>query len=270
MAEAAGAHAFELNLHTMAPEVRTQDALAPVFEASACPIFTAYRRFDFSRREPKVLAPTDDLRIGLQLSLIPAGSAGFDMELDSFDPSIDSGGTPKEPWFNSDDGLRYSHNPNSPPREVSNDPVADRRQREVVEEARSLGGEVILSTHALTRLSGDAALSIGQLAKDRGADIVKIVRLCTTVEDSLETLQTNVLLARELPIPFVMMAMGEYGKITRPLAAIFGSLLVYCRESYSPDSFMEQPLIANARAVLENLDATITPRAARFLPPELR
>jgi hypothetical protein len=63
-----------------------------------------------------------------------------------------------------------------------------------------------------------------------------------------------------------MMGSGEYGKLTRPLAPLFGSLLVFCRNTYSPGSFLEQPLLRKARAVLENADATIAPRAAGFLP----
>ena len=73
-------------------------------------------------------------------------------------------------------------------------------------------------------------------------------------------------LRSELSIPFVMMGMGEYGKLTRPMAAMLGSLLVFCRVTYSPGSFYDQPLIRSARSVLENVDMTITARAMTFVP----
>jgi 3-dehydroquinate dehydratase len=263
LCEAEGAQAFELDLQVLPPEHRTAEALAPVFESTACPVFTAYRRYDQSNVEYESLAPGDDERIALMLDLLDHGSAGFDMELDTFDPH-------PGPWFLSDEGLRYSHDPCSPPREVTHDADADRRQRETIVEAQRRGGEVIASTHALTRLPVESALEIGRLAQSRGADAVKIVRLCTSRADAVETLAATVALADELSIPNVMMGTGEHGKLTRPLAPLFGSLLVFCRNTYSPGSFLEQPLIANARAVLENADATIARRAARFLPPELR
>ena len=52
--------------------------------------------------------------------------------------------------------------------------------------------------------------------------------------------------------------------------SLLGSCLVFCRQTYSPGSFLDQPLIRDARAVLEHADAEITPRALQFLPPELR
>lgn len=263
LAEAAGAQAFELDLQALPPEYRTPEALAPVFEATARPIFTAYRRYDTSSPEPLPLAPGEEKRIAAQLGLLAVGSAGFDMELDTFDPR-------PEPWPASDEGLRYSYDPASPPREVSPDPEADRRQRDVIAEAHARGGEVILSTHALTRLPAEEAVRVAKLAQDRGADLVKIVRLCVSDEDVVETLATTVALRRELRIPFVMMGQGEYGRLTRLMAPLLGSCLVFCRQTYSPGSFLDQPLIGTARAVLENVDTEVPARATRFLPSELR
>jgi hypothetical protein len=263
LAEAAGAHAFELDLQVLDPECRTGDRLAPVFESTVLPIFTAFRRYDPGASTLESLAPDDDERVGLQLELLGYGSAGFDLELDSFDPQ-------PGPWFSSDEGLRYSSNPSSPPREVSEQPGAIERQRAVIAAAHEAGGDVIASTHALTRLPVEACVRIGRLAEERGADMVKVVRLCTSYEDVVETLAATVAMRRSLGIPFVMMGMGEYGKLTRQLAPQLGSALTFCRQTYSPGSFLDQPLIASARAVLENVDRTITSRAGHYLPPEMR
>ena len=158
LAEAEGAHAFELDLQVLPRHLRTSDALAQVFSATARPVFTAYRRFDPSAAEPQEPIADDDERVELQVELVRHGSAGFDLELDTFDPQ-------PGPWFTSEEGIRYSNDPESAAREVSFDPIAAERQREVVAEVHELGGEVILSTHALTRLPVEAAVQIGQLAR---------------------------------------------------------------------------------------------------------
>ena len=106
-------------------------------------------------------------------------------------------------------------------------------------------------------------------AEARGADALKVVQFCASYEDALEALQTNVTLARALTIPFVHMAMGEYGKLVRPLAPLFGSMLVFARQDYAPGSFLDQPPIRAMRALFSSVDFRISRRTEEFLPPEL-
>ncbi len=76
-------------------------------------------------------------------------------------------------------------------------------------------GRSSASAHTLTRLTPEATLEIGRLAEERGADALKIVQFCANYDDVAELSTTTALLQRELKIPFVMMAMGEYGKLVR-------------------------------------------------------
>lgn len=261
LAEYEGADAFDLELQGLDPEHRTPVALRPIFEMATRPIFTVYRRY--SLRGSTLVANESDeaARMRAQLDLIDLGSIGFDMELDTFDPR-------PGPRWETDEGKRYSYDRTSPPREVSTEPRAVEGQMELIAEAHRRGGEVLASAHTLTRLTPAGALAIGRLAEERGADAVKIVQFCADYEDVLEALAASVLLKRELRIPFVHMAMGEYGKLVRPLAPLFGSMLVFARQDYAPGSFLDQPPIRAMRALLDNVDFRISRRAAAFLPPE--
>ncbi len=262
LAEYEGADAFDLELQGLEPEYRTPAALQPVFQAATRPIFTVYRRYTL-RGSTFVAAETDEAaRMRAQLDLLDLGSFGFDMELDTFDPQ-------PGPPLATDAGKRHAYDRQSPPREISTDPRAVERQMRLIDEAHRRGGEVLASSHALTRLTPAGALAIGRLAEERGADAVKIVQFCASYEDVLEALAASVLLKRELRIPFVHMAMGEYGKLVRPLAPLFGSMLVFARQDYAPGSFLDQPPVRAMRALLASVDFRISRRAEAFLPPEV-
>jgi 3-dehydroquinate dehydratase type I len=127
---------------------------------------------------------------------------------------------------------------------------------------------VLASAHTLTRLTPEAALRIGRLAEERGADALKLVQFCASYEDVAEALMSTALLKRELRIPFVMMAHGEYGKLVRIMSPLMGSMLVFARQDYAPGSFYDQPPVRAMRAFYASADFGITKRAEWFLPPE--
>jgi 3-dehydroquinate dehydratase len=262
LAEYEGADAFDLELQGLDPAYRTASALKPVFDATARPIFTVYRRYALHGSEMVYSESNEEARMRAQLDLIDIGSIGFDMELDTFDPHPGPSNATTE-------GKRYSFDRDSPPREVSNDPKAVERQVRLIEETHRRGGEVLASAHTLTRLTSEGAVRIGKIAEERGADAVKIVQFCASYEDLVESLESTVRLGRELKIPFVMMAMGEYGKLNRIMAPLIGSMLVFARQDYRPGSFLDQPPVRAMKAYLTNSDFQITRRAESFLPPEL-
>ena len=262
LAEYEGADAFDLELQGLDPEHRTPQALKSVFDCATKPIFTVYRRYTLRGAAFVANASDEEARMRAQLDLIDLGSIGFDMELDTFDPQ------PKlHRW--TDEGRRAAYDRATPPSEISTDPRAVERQMRLIDEAHRRGGEVMASSHAMTRLTPEAALQIGRTAEERGADAVKIVSFCANYEDVLEALAASVLLKRELRIPFVVMAHGEYGKLVRPLAPLFGSMLVFARQDYKVGSFLDQPPVRAMRAMLDNVDFRISRRAEWFLPPEV-
>src|SRR5919202_221411 len=102
------------------------------------------------------------------------------------------------------------------------------------------------------------------MAEERGADAVKIVQFCANDDDVVEALASTVRLKRELRIPFVLMAMGEYGKLVRAMSPLLGSMLVFARQDYRPGSFLDQPPVHAMRALLAKVDFRLRRRAEWF------
>jgi hypothetical protein len=258
LAEYDGADAFDLELQTIAPEFRNREALRPIFDATTLPIFTVYRRYALRGSTMDYQQYDESQRMQTQVDLIDIGSMGFDMELDTFDPQPHpASGTPE--W------KHYANDRSSPPLEISRDPQATERQQALIQEAHRRGGEVMASSHALTRLSAEAALGIGQVAVERGADAVKIVGFCADDGDVVDALAATVLLKQQLAVPFVMMGHGEYGKLVRTMSPMLGSMLVFARQTYYPGSFLDQPPVRAMRALFSNVDFRISRRAQSFL-----
>jgi hypothetical protein len=261
LAEYEGADAFDLELQGLDADARGPDALRSVFQHATRPMFTVYRRYTLRGSQLVHNESDEAARMQAQLDLVDIGSMGFDMELDTFDP--------RPPLrIETEEGRRYMFNRASPPGEITYDERAIERQVRLIEETHRRGGQVMASSHALVRLSREGALRIGRLAEERGADAVKIVQFCATDEDVVEALGSTVLLKRELRIPFVMMAMGEYGKLVRAIAPLLGSMLVFARQDYQPGSFLDQPPIRAMRSLFASVDFRISGRAQWFLPPE--
>lgn len=263
LAEYDGADAFDLELQALEPRYRSPAALQPVFEQATRPIFSVYRRYTLEGSRFVYAEADEEARMRAQLDLIDVGSIGFDMELDTFDPQA-----PQR--VDTDDGRRRMYDRASPPCEISTDARAVERQVRLIDEAHRRGGQVMASSHALVRLTPAGALAIGRLAEQRGADAVKIVQFCADDADVAEALASTVCLKRELGIPFVMMAMGEYGKLVRAMSPLLGSMLVFARQDYTPGSFLDQPPVRAMRAFLSSVDFRISRRANWFLPPEAR
>jgi hypothetical protein len=66
------------------------------------------------------------------------------------------------------------------------------------------------------------------------------------------------------------MAMGEYGKLTRIIAPLLGSMLVFARHDYGLPTYVEQPPVRAMKAFFANADFRITRHAQDFLPEELQ
>src|SRR5262249_56306024 len=133
-----GADECALERQAIEPAQRTVAALRMVFEHATRPVFTVFRRYTFEGSEFVYAEADEAQRMQLQLDLLDVGSAGFDMELDTFDP---------QPRLrtDSDAGKRRMFDRATPPGEVSTDPRAVERQIQLIEDAHRRGGEVLAS-----------------------------------------------------------------------------------------------------------------------------
>jgi hypothetical protein len=237
-----GADAFELNLPRLG--YPRAEALAPIFEATDRPIFTSCRRAPFtdvygpSRHRSRPM--TDDERIALQLEALAQGSAGIDMELDTFDPH------PAPPP--GDAILAFAHRA-GPPAEVTEHPAAVARQRAIIAQVHAQGRDVVMSCHTGRPLTATKALHLARLMAERGADMVKIVGVGFGLADVLELLQATVALRSVLSLPFTLMTVGPEARVGRFLGPLFGSAWAYGQVERG--AFTTMPLVRELRAVFD-------------------
>lgn len=245
MAQLDGANAYELNLPLLATS--TCDQLRSVFAATNQPVYTSCRRREFFRVygiDPQHLPAWSDFeRMERQLSALEAGSVALDMELDCFDPH-------PAPALGSSEASRMAASP-GPPFELSESPEAVMRQREVVAAAHAVGAEVIISCHTGRPQSADDLVRIAHIAADRGADLVKIVSPCVQIGDLLALLEATSRLAPILPCPFTLVGSGFCGQLSRLIGPTLGSGWVLAQQSFKPGGFHEQPLVVQARKILQ-------------------
>jgi 3-dehydroquinate dehydratase len=243
MSEYDGADAFDLQLHSLDQKFLNQQDLRAIISETTRPILSLYYRR--SLKGPNHISDED--RLKSHFIALEAGAAGIDMEADYFDP------IPGPPAF-SPDAKKYSTDRNSPPREVTSNPKAIEKQMNAISEVHKRGGEVLLSAHTRIPLTSDMALKIAKSMESRGPDMIKIVGVCLNEEDVMENFKACITLKRELKIPFQIQAHGEYGKITRVVNPMLGSMLIFCNQSLRPGLFLQQPLIRNIKTIFQNLN----------------
>jgi hypothetical protein len=237
-----GAHAFEINL-PLYPAASPND-LASLFAATDRPVYTTCRRAAFMTVYgiPRADLPewSDDERMDRQLAAVGQGSAAIDIEMDTFDPR-------PAPSAGLSDHEAASVGPAC---ELTDDPAAIRRQRDVASAARNAGAEVAFSCHTGRPQTVDGLLAIAMSAVDRGADLLKIVTPCATTAHLFDVLEATRRMARGLPIPFVLVGSGKAGDISRLIGVNFGCSWVIAQPALTAGGFHAQPLVAHAREIL--------------------
>jgi len=234
LADLKGAKCFELNL---LPLNANDEDLRDIFAFTVHPVFTTLRR-EGPTSEGTIIRfkGGDEDRVKRQLCALELGSSGFDMEFDTFVVNRN----PKNQWVSEKEAVK--------------------KQKEVIDKAHEMGGEVMISCHVYDRcLKVEDAVKIGKEIESRGADLAKIVCQNYSYEDMLETLRGVLALKKELKIPFVYFGMGEYSKLTRVVGPMLGSMLVYATVDKIPIDFLwHQPLIDDVCEVFQHVDWSIT------------
>lgn len=248
-----GADAFIVNLmgdgtQGLREEFLTEEHLQRLFTSTSKPSMACYYRWHFGGESIDI---TDEERQEILRTAVRAGAECIDLVGDTFD--LMAG-----PDVFTDESRRYSLKSNKPPREVTTDPDAVKRQRKEIERVQRLGSEVQISAHTRIHLTPEQALTIAEMFQERGADIIKLVSVDRNWEDMLETLQATVLLNRELEIPFIMMSHGEHGVLARYMAPFLGSMLCFTQQEYVPGGFYSQPLTVNVNQVFDAVQ-NVTP-----------
>ncbi|MGE5542906.1 MAG: type I 3-dehydroquinate dehydratase [Bacillota bacterium] len=251
-----GADAFDLHLMALDRQYHNKGDLRKIISSTSKPVMTLFYRWNM---KGMVNIP-DEERVRTQLDALDVGSAGFDITADIFDP------TPgPDSW--TPEARAYSMDRNAAPREVSYRPEAVKKQMKLIEQAHSMGGEVLLSAHTRVVLNTEKSIAIAKELESRGADMIKIVSVCLNQEDLLEAFRTIVELKKTLKVPFQFQCHGEHGKLTRLVGPMLGSMLVFCNQYYRAGGFHHQPLVRGMKSILQWADweVTKTPEEEMFI-----
>ena len=220
-----GADAVELNLASLAGIAGLDRSF---FARLRQPVYTSCRRPAFMGvYGPKFSGLpvfSEEERMDRQLALLERGSAGLDIEADTFAPAPD---------------------------EWTQDRAAIRRQREVAAAAHRRGATVIFSWHPSRKVTGAEALRVVRNLRDRGADFVKIVERVRSRAEALDSLAISLHLAEKSDVPFVFLALGPEAVRFRPYVTAFGAAYLLARPPVGSNRLTAQPLVARARALLD-------------------
>ena len=88
-------------------------------------------------------------------------------------------------------------------------------------------------------------------AKERGADIVKIVTGAETMEEQLENLRITYLLKKELNAPFLFLSGGEC-QLHRRMGPMLGCCMYLCSLNDEEEPKPVQPMLRKIKAIRDN------------------
>jgi len=219
-----GADAVELNL----PNIdKVNDGL---FNAVPIPVYTSCRRAGFmavyGERFAGMSPLSDVARMEKQLEAFAAGSAGLDIEADTFDPNFDQ-------WSEKIQTVE--------------------RQREIADTVHDKAGTVIFSWHPPRKVTLSEACEKMQALEGRGADFVKVVERVADKDEAIETLRISLHLRERFNTPFIFLALGAAAVPFRPLMCSFGAAYLLARPSRGGNQIAEQPLISTAKSMIDLL-----------------
>jgi 3-dehydroquinate dehydratase-1 len=101
--------------------------------------------------------------------------------------------------------------------------------------------------------SKEKLLAILQEEVALGADIAKFAVRANRFEDLLTVLETVLVAKKLLTVPFVAIAMGKFGSISRPLACVMGSAMTYCAREKGKEGAPGQLPVKETRDIIDLL-----------------
>ena len=215
-----GADGIAMELQKMPPDQRTEENFRALIRSVQLPfMFIDYRSDRFLHED-------DEARQKYLLLAAQCGAEVIDVMGDLYDPS---------------------------PLELTHDPAAIEKQKELIGRIHELGAKVIMSSHMLNiERSAEEVLEHLKEQASRGADILKIVVGMNTEKAALEGVRTLFLLHRELDRPFVFLGGGEYGRFIRYIGPKLGAAIEFAVHDYPANQSYNQPTIRSFKGVMEN------------------
>jgi len=101
-------------------------------------------------------------------------------------------------------------------------------REQVVSKAKKSGVTVLMSHHDISKTPpAESLMKVSKNLEEAGCDIAKIVTFAKNSSDGLSMLDFIVQVQGKAVVPVVAFAMGDFGRITRFVAPIFGSPIIY-------------------------------------------
>jgi 3-dehydroquinate dehydratase len=214
-----GAEAFGMQVCKLKPEYRCEAVYRDIFASTGDkPVYVTNYRHETNKGK-------DDTELaGELITLAKCGATIIDVMGDYYDYRADR--------YDLTDG------------ELTMDPVAIRKQMELIENLHAVGAEVLMSSHVMKFTPAERVLEIALEHQRRGADICKIVTGAGNREEELENLRIIGLLKENLKIPFLFLSGGEC-RIVRRIGGILGCCMYLCVHEYDAYATKTQPLLCD-------------------------
>ena len=218
----AGAEAIGLQLCRIRREYRTEENLRPIFEAcGGLPVYiTSYRGGESK-------GYTDEECAELLCLGVKCGGTLADVMGDLF---------AKEPSY-------Y---------ELTEEPEAIKKQKELIKELHEMGAEVLISSHTKKSLTLEENLRLAKAQEERGADVIKIVNVAESAAEIPVYLEAIQKITADTDKKLLLLASGE-ARLIRYIGANFGVCMYLCVESHGELDTKEQPTIAKIKAIRDNI-----------------
>lgn len=217
-----GTDAFGLQTENLLPEYRNEKTVRDIYAAmDGRPIYA-------TRYRPEKSSDSEDEQVGKDiLKLADWGTTLCDVMGD----------------------LYCKH-----PDELTDDPVAVKKQMQLIDKLHDRGAEVLISSHLYRYAPAERVLEIGLEQQRRGADIAKIVTKAEDDAQLLDSMRAIVLLKENLKIPFLFLTGGSHGGLIRRIGPNLGCCMYLCVYEHDEHSTKAQPLLAKLRPIRDNME----------------
>ncbi len=137
--------------------------------------------------------------------------------------------------------------------QMTENPLAVTKQKELISRIHDMGGEVLISTHDMRDLSGDDIFRIAMLQAEHGADIIKIVVKSESLDRIGEYADVIRRVRRETGKPFLFLDGGACANLLRKIGVNLGTAMYLCVQSHGPLDTPAQPAIKCIRTLREEM-----------------
>lgn len=227
-----GANAVDLHIMPMEAEERTAEKLRPLFQGASVPVMALCYPYDARGNYIEV---QDEARMEMLLTACEAGADCVDIQAYTF------GGKALDEAFAPYEGKEGYSFAAKKPREINLDPEVLEKQRQWIRKFHDAGADVLMSAHVGVNLNCQEMLDLAAHLAKQEVDILKFVGICDTDEEFAEYCRTVFALRKAFPqINIHYHCNGAKGPLTRAIAPMLGSYLVFCNDGYQENSDINQ------------------------------